>query len=636
MAKSLSILLTCFLMVFSFKAMSQNQVTIIHVEDLDKGDSFLTGVTPQGVFMERAGKQDRFITDDASRTTHSATVWFERGDNWSSFPGSPETFALGELPEADLGVLSYLSDSLVFFALKESHPAADAGAIASVRMLRAAFDQLKPIFTPPEGSRAIHPAISPDGTQLVFACNMPGGAGGFDLYYCNRQQDRQWSDPVWMGPVVNTTGNEVFPSWNGDQLCFSSDTHAGKGGLDLYYSERSSQWREIKRFEEPYNSKEDDFLLCWLDEETALFNSSRSGKDAVYRAYVVSDLPLVTQLKAVLECAGTPVQNAVVSITNELGEKVVNGNTGSTGEFSIELLELNQKYRAQFQNVSPEVLRRSLLYIEDEFGNRVMVFSPSGDGSFYFELLPFDDRGNLRLVDNIDESSLLSVSVEGQVFEEQPGDVDEGEPIYILDENGELMALAYTTSKGKFKFDELSPNASYTFRLDEGSAVLNMVIYDRGEEIVVPVKEGQAIYERVAPGEALRLTDEDGDEITIRNDDLFVIEHIYYALDSYALNTVARYQLDQLASILVANPEIRLELGSHTDSRGESDYNLRLSERRANAAIEFMISRGVEAARMQGTGYGETALLNHCIDGITCTEEEHAMNRRTEIRIVIR
>jgi len=82
------------------------------------------------------------------------------------------------------------------------------------------------------------------------------------------------------------------------------------------------------------------------------------------------------------------------------------------------------------------------------------------------------------------------------------------------------------------------------------------------------------------------------------------------------------------------NPGIVIELGSHTDSRGSSQSNLALSDKRAKASAAYIISKGIDKSRIYGKGYGETMLLNRCANGVPCSEEEHAINRRTEFKIV--
>jgi len=113
---------------------------------------------------------------------------------------------------------------------------------------------------------------------------------------------------------------------------------------------------------------------------------------------------------------------------------------------------------------------------------------------------------------------------------------------------------------------------------------------------------------------------------------VFVVQNIYYDLDKWAIRDDAKPSLDQLARLLKQYP-ISVELGSHTDSRASADYNIELSQRRAESVVRYLILSGINPARLTARGYGETRLVNKCADGVPCTEAEHQANRRTEFRI---
>jgi outer membrane protein OmpA-like peptidoglycan-associated protein len=91
--------------------------------------------------------------------------------------------------------------------------------------------------------------------------------------------------------------------------------------------------------------------------------------------------------------------------------------------------------------------------------------------------------------------------------------------------------------------------------------------------------------------------------------------------------------LDQLTKILQQNPGIRIELGSHTDCRGNDGYNLNLSQQRAQAAVDYLIGNGIAPDRLSARGYGETQPAVVC-DCNRCTEAEHQSNRRTTFKIL--
>jgi peptidoglycan-associated lipoprotein len=112
-----------------------------------------------------------------------------------------------------------------------------------------------------------------------------------------------------------------------------------------------------------------------------------------------------------------------------------------------------------------------------------------------------------------------------------------------------------------------------------------------------------------------------------------VLENIYYDFDKWDIRQDAAIELDKLVRILQDNPKIEIEMGSHTDARGSDQYNLVLSDKRAKAAVLYLISRGVDPTRLTWKGYGETVHVNKCKNGVECTEEEHQDNRRTEFKV---
>lgn len=112
------------------------------------------------------------------------------------------------------------------------------------------------------------------------------------------------------------------------------------------------------------------------------------------------------------------------------------------------------------------------------------------------------------------------------------------------------------------------------------------------------------------------------------------LPNIYYNFNDATLRPDGRKDLDLVVSLMRQQPSITVELASHTDCRGNDLYNQELSQRRANGVVEYLVSRGVDRTRLQPVGYGESEPRNICQDGVSCTDQEHARNRRTEIRIL--
>jgi outer membrane protein OmpA-like peptidoglycan-associated protein len=112
-----------------------------------------------------------------------------------------------------------------------------------------------------------------------------------------------------------------------------------------------------------------------------------------------------------------------------------------------------------------------------------------------------------------------------------------------------------------------------------------------------------------------------------------VLRNIYYDFDKWDILPESAKELDKLAEFMKANPQYTVLLGSHTDIRGSEQYNLKLSQLRAKAAVEYIISKGIDKSKIVGTGYGETQPINKCPENQPCTPAQHRENRRTEIFI---
>jgi len=120
-------------------------------------------------------------------------------------------------------------------------------------------------------------------------------------------------------------------------------------------------------------------------------------------------------------------------------------------------------------------------------------------------------------------------------------------------------------------------------------------------------------------------------EMTFKN--IWVLENVLYDYDKWQIRPDAKPSLDSLINILRKYP-IQVELGSYTDSRGTAKYNLRLSQLRAESTVRYIVNQGIDPRCVKAQGYGESRLLNRCSEGDNCSEEEHQLNRRTEITVI--
>ena len=122
-------------------------------------------------------------------------------------------------------------------------------------------------------------------------------------------------------------------------------------------------------------------------------------------------------------------------------------------------------------------------------------------------------------------------------------------------------------------------------------------------------------------------------ELVIDKPVTFENSKIFYDLDKWIIRADAKLELDKLVKLMIDNPKVIIELSAHTDSRADDKYNQRLSDKRAKAAVEYLVKKGIYAKRLTAKGYGETMLVNKCSNDVSCTDEEHQQNRRTEFKV---
>ncbi|MGM0497439.1 MAG: OmpA family protein [Bacteroidota bacterium] len=183
-----------------------------------------------------------------------------------------------------------------------------------------------------------HPSISDDGSTLYFAANLPGGQGGTDIWKVNKTNEG-WSEPINLGDQINTAGKEVFPFIHPDgTLYFSSDSHVGMGGLDIFKATPKSDdsW-EIENMRYPVNSTHDDFGIVFQDEkEKGFLTSSRKRGDDKIFSFVLP--PLKFSVEGVVKNKKTedPIENASVKLVGSDG-MTMSSETDEDGSFKFML-----------------------------------------------------------------------------------------------------------------------------------------------------------------------------------------------------------------------------------------------------------------------------------------------------------
>ncbi len=191
---------------------------------------------------------------------------------------------------------------------------------------------------------------------------------------------------------------------------------------------------------------------------------------------------------------------------------------------------------------------------------------------------------------------------------------------------GVVVELLNKTS-GKRETFTTGPDGTFNFKLNQNS---DFVVVGSKDNFFTNTETVSTIGKTVSEDMSVTLKLE-MEEIVVNKP--IVLENIYYDLDKWAIRPDAAVGLDKLVSIMKDNPSITIELSSHTDSRSDDKYNMILSQKRAEAAVNYIIAQGIGKERIAAKGYGETKLINRCKNGVECSEEEHQQNRRTEFKV---
>ncbi len=488
----------------------------------------------------------------------------------------------------------------------------------------------------------MHPALSPDGNRIFFASDKPGGYGGFDLYVVERRGN-MWSDMVNLGPEINTPGNEVFPFIHETgTLFFSSDGHKGMGQLDIFFINLSTRtWGAVTPLSEPFNSRFDDFGFV-LDPEgkAGFFTSNRPGglgKDDLYGFRAPrgikgvaqpADIPLLVTVFDGVQSKRLP--RAALRLFERAGD----GLPVNSALYNVEMVPL--------QNGSAEMALRLVRKPESELGQPIAFTNRDGEaqvmippGKDYILALHAEGHTSqeiMVLAKNMGQLKPIEVVLEpercvrlgGNILSQNYHTRIPNVLLRIVHERSKREEYARTTLDGKFDYC-FDPSSDYTIYFEKEGFSAEPYRITAAQ---IQAGDAAALDVRMTPASEAAIRE------PLREGTVIVMQNIYYDFGKSAVRTGEARELDALLRMMQLFPSLQIELASHTDSRGAADYNLQLSIKRAEAAKDFLVQRGIDPSRIRTTGYGETRLLNGCKDGVPCSEIEHRQNRRTEVRII--
>lgn len=423
--------------------------------------------------------------------------------------------------------------------------------------------------------------FSPDGKIMVFAKGNTGkrkGAGDVDLYL-TRFRNGAWSEPVPLN-INDPDSWDSTPAFSPDgrTLYFASNRRgrgrerAGYGGTDIYSAQMDTRGRFSRvRNLGPEVNTPGNELFPYMADDAKLYFASDG-----HPGYGGLDLFVVKRSngKTVIENLAQPVNS--------------NGD-----DFGIFL------FRAD----------RGFLTSNREGGK--------GDDDIYTFI---NEDPNLKVVNYYLQGITYTNDTEGK------RQVLPNTKVSLMDNNGEVMQDFVTGNDGKFLF-RVYENETYDLVGETDGYLVKRQPYTTNGKGVDPMTLKELVT-NITLDTILVL-----DKLAL--DIIYRLDNIYYNYNKWDIRPDAAKELDKLVQILTDNPEIKIELSSHTDSVASHAYNMELSQKRAESAVEYIISRGISAERMVAKGYGEERPIarNTNPDG-TDNSEGRDRNRRTEFKIL--
>jgi outer membrane protein OmpA-like peptidoglycan-associated protein len=217
--------------------------------------------------------------------------------------------------------------------------------------------------------------------------------------------------------------------------------------------------------------------------------------------------------------------------------------------------------------------------------------------------------------------------------------------VHVEGNKSDTLGKTFTDKYGDFVIGVPNNDTSYTLKAEpKNKDVKNvMLLTQEGKEISYLRKSFKTFEYKLMKADLLELAEmNEIPDLTLsfkkfegaKDKELLVVEDITYEPDRFIPGKLSEEILNKVVSIMKQNPAVKLEIISHTDSRGEDAANLSLSEKRAKAVMEYLVKNGVDEKRLKAIGKGETAIRNRCYNGVACSDKEHAYNRRTEFRFI--
>jgi peptidoglycan-associated lipoprotein len=390
----------------------------------------------------------------------------------------------------------------------------------------------------------------------------------------------QWNEPVQLNLFPDTVNVfDPFLSKDGKVLLLASDAPGGFGGTDLYICRKTDTgWTAPSNMTGKINTAGSE-RFPWIDDKGSLYFSS-------------------------------------------------DGWPGMGGLDIFKAIRTKEGYRDPMNMKSP------INSGGDDFAYRIDKYRPtSDDDTILYSGFFSSNRAGGKGGDDIyrfEEKWINVFVLRGKVVEKNYEKPDDPESkvsglknlpkarVDLKTSDDKVIASTFSDSIGNFAF-RLNAETDYKLSgIKNGYFANNTTASTKGkrnQDSTIITVYAQLELEKIFPQK------------------MIVIPNIYYDYDKATLRPESERVLDSILIFFKENPDLTIEIGSHTDSRGTDAYNNKLSQARAQSVVDYLVAKGIPVDRLLAKGYGKTMLLNKCATGVPCTEEEHQLNRRTTFRV---
>ncbi|MBN2164922.1 MAG: OmpA family protein [Marinilabiliaceae bacterium] len=471
--------------------------------------------------------------------------------------------------------------------------------------------------------------VTPDGQTLYFSSNGHQGMGGFDIFKCEKQSNGQWGNPVNMGYPINSPANELFYHPTADSMValIATTRDGGFGGLDIYKVQKDPRI-PFELFGTIKSGKDSSIIAATVsiynyEKDLLISSTPQDTIDGLYSVLFDDKGPYMAQIDApgyrsFIDTLDQPTKRHDRIEENYFLEKlkypftlmgtVIDANTGQPVQAEIVFKPIDNDSIALYRVASNKLNGNYSITIEDKAS---LVFEVNATDYFpYKEIMHLKQNPNdIEQKDIALKPSKISYHLTGTIYEDETNEIVNGKVSFT--KPGEETPFAVSkmdtlTHKYLISVEETGP---FIVQVDaEGYFFLN-AIQEFKTDSTLELRNFR--LKKMKTGAKI------------------VIENILFNSGKSTLKPTSYPELNKLATLLIENKSVKIEVSGHTDNVGSASINKKLSKARALTVRNYLLSKGVEAERVNYEGYGfdQPIADNKTADG-------RAQNRRVEIKVI--